>query len=444
MPLMNTLSAIADGMFFAQGSTLPRNLFLLVFVSAASICTAARAAEQLPVSPVYKGEIRRGADGKLRVEASTDPLKPAVDDSAKPATMRVGSQERITTISEAAKLARDGEVIEIRPGSYRGQPAVWTQNNLVIRGSGERPVMLADGKSAEDKAIWVIKGGNVRIENIEFRGARVPSGNGAGIRFERGHLVVTRCTFVDNEMGILTSNLADMTLEVRDSEFSAAPHDMADLHHLLYVGAIGKFTLSGSRFEHGYKGHLVKSRARENIVRNNMLADGMSGRSSYELEFPNGGIAYVLGNVIGQSAGTDNPVLVSYGAEGPRWPVNKLFLVHNTLVNDFHTGTFVQLWDEKFPGGIESWIINNLTVGYGDLNQPAHGRFEGNQSALRRDLIDYGGVPVRLNSSSPLRGSVRIPGQANGMDLIPAAEFSFPVGTKPIRIGNSLAPGAFQ
>jgi hypothetical protein len=47
---------------------------------------------------------------------------------------------------------------------------VWTQDKLIIRGAAERPVMLADGKSAEGKAIWVVRGGKVRIENVEFRG----------------------------------------------------------------------------------------------------------------------------------------------------------------------------------------------------------------------------------------------------------------------------------
>ena len=138
--------------------------------------------------------------------------------------MRIGRQERITTITKAARLARNGEVIEITFGDYRAQPVVWTQDNLLIRGVGDRPVMIADSKSAEDKAIWVIRSGNVRVENIEFRGARVASGNGAGIRFERGHLVVHRCAFFDNEMGLLTANFSDMSLEVIDSEFGSAPH----------------------------------------------------------------------------------------------------------------------------------------------------------------------------------------------------------------------------
>ena len=191
----------------------------------------AQVAEKLPESSAYKGEIRRRADGKLIVLES-----PVIKSLAElPATMIVGAQEKIKTIGEAAGLAKDGEVVDIRPGDYRGQTAVWHQNNLTIRGSGKRPVMLADGKSAEGKAIWIVRGNNVRIENIEFRGARVADFNGAGIRFESGQLIVQRCAFFDNEMGILTANRADMTLEISDSEFGSAPETAGDLHHLLYV-----------------------------------------------------------------------------------------------------------------------------------------------------------------------------------------------------------------
>lgn len=397
------------------------------------------------LAPDYRGEIRRGADGKLMAlpESALAGEKPAGGEVRK-ATMVVGPGEKVSTVSEAARLARDGEVIEIRSGSYRGQPAVWTKNNLLIRGVGQRPVMIAEGKSAEDKAIWVVRGGKVRIENVEFRGARVADGNGAGIRFEKGELAIHACRFADNEMGLLTANSAALALEISDSEFVDAPRHAGDLHHLLYVGAIDRFVLRGSRFHNGHLGHLVKSRARENHVLYNMLADGAGGRASYELEFPNGGIAYVIGNVIAQGAGTDNPSVVSYGAEGPRWPVNGLYLAHNTLVNDNYTGTFLAVRDEKFPGGIDVWAINNLTVGNGDVNRPAQGRFEGNRSAGRGELIEYGELPLRLSNMSPLRGSVRPPGSIGAVDLLPSAEFTYPVGTRKIRVSSSLSPGAFQ
>ena len=61
---------------------------------------------------------------------------------------------------------------------------------LTIRGIGERPVLIADGKIEQGKAIWVIANGDFLIDNIEFRGARAADENGAGIRFERGRLEV--------------------------------------------------------------------------------------------------------------------------------------------------------------------------------------------------------------------------------------------------------------
>lgn len=419
-------------------SMRPFSLALLLAIQAG--WAMAQLPDKLPPAPDYLGEIRRTPDGKLKALAETEKAKAATV----AATMIVGPGERVATISEAARLARDGEVIEIRPGTYRGQPAVWTQNNLTIRGAGERPVMLADGKSAEGKAIWVVRGGKVRIENIEFRGARVADLNGAGIRFEKGELSVRGCAFFDNEMGVLTANLPELSLEVVDSEFGEAPRHKGNLHHLLYVGAIGKFVLRGSRFSQGYLGHLVKSRARENHILYNMLVDGADGKSSYELEFPNGGIAYVIGNAIGQSTGTDNPAIVSYGAEGRRWPDNALYLSHNTLINDHHAGSFVNVRADKFGADVEVWLLNNLMVGAGDLFKPAQGRFDGNRLVGRAELVEFGGVSLKLTTTSPLRGTVRPPGQVRGVELLPDAEFRLPVGSRPMRPGSALAPGAFQ
>ena len=424
---------------------LPQAWRQLLAIACLGVTTlvSAQVGDKLPPTPDYLGEIRRAPDGRLQALPETVAAA-ATARSLAPATMIVGPGERISSLSEAARQARDGEVIEIRPGTYRGQPAVWTQDKLIIRGAAERPVMLADGKSAEGKAIWVVRGGRVLIENVEFRGARVPSLNGAGIRFEKGQLVVRNSAFFDNEMGILTANHADMSLEVVDSQFGDAPHTQGDLHHLLYVGAIARFSLRGSRFANGYLGHLVKSRARENHILYNMLVDGAGGKSSYELEFPNGGVAYVIGNTIGQSAGTDNPKMLSFGAEGGRWPENALYMAHNTLINDFHAGSFVHVWSDKLAGDVEVWLLNNLLVGNGELSRPAQGRFDGNRAVGRGELIEQGGVPVRLTTGSPLRGAVRPPGEANEVALLPSAEFTFPVGTRPLRVGSRLAPGAFQ
>ena len=120
-------------------------LLALFLTSLSSLSSLAAVDERLPDSSIYKGEIRRGPDGRLMSIESAELPGAAL----KAASMIVGPQEKITSISEAAKLAKDGEVIEIRSGDYRGQPVVWTQNNLTIRGSDKRPVMLADAKAFE-------------------------------------------------------------------------------------------------------------------------------------------------------------------------------------------------------------------------------------------------------------------------------------------------------
>src|SRR5206468_3843077 len=121
-----------------------------------------------------------------------------------------------------------------------------------------------------------------------------------------------------------------------------------------------RFTLRDSYVHHGAFGHLVKSLARENRIENNRITDEDGGRSSYELEFPSGGVAYVVGNIIQQSAGTQNRDVVSYGAEGYRWPRNELYLVSNTMVDDLSRGgNFVHARD----GANRVLLINNLLIG---------------------------------------------------------------------------------
>ncbi|WP_245650910.1 hypothetical protein [Thauera butanivorans] len=361
------------------------------------------------------------------------------------AVIRVGPGEQFERIADAARAAQDGDAIEIMPGEYRGDVAVWKQKRLHIRGVGERPVLLADGKTAEGKGIWVIRNGDIQVENLEFRGTRARAGNGAGIRFERGRLEVRNCVFMDNQTGILTSNVEDATLIVRDSLFAQAPHQEHSLPHLLYVGRIARFELSGSRFHQGYRGHLVKTRARYNDIRYNLLYDGPLGEASYELEFPNGGVAVVIGNIIGQSAKTQNATVVAYGAEGHVWPENALFLSHNTLLSDRMTGTwFLRTFTDRLPPDVEILGINNITVGIGAFALSASGDFQGNIPLPPRGLRDPEMLDFHPRGASLLRRFTVPPGMARGLPLAPEAEFSLPLGTRPLAPPQNWLPGALQ
>jgi len=133
--------------------------------------------------------------------------------------LQVGPTRAIKTIAQASILASAGAIIEVDSGEYRSDVAVWTQEQLTLRAAGGRVKLIAAGASAEAKAIWVVRGGQMSVEGFDFTGARVPNQNGAGIRFEKGLLRVRDCTFMDNEIGILTSNQKDAELEIENSEF---------------------------------------------------------------------------------------------------------------------------------------------------------------------------------------------------------------------------------
>lgn len=361
------------------------------------------------------------------------------------AVLRVGPGEAFTRIADAASAANDGDIIEILPGEYRGDVAVWTQKALTIRGIGERPTLIAEGRIAEGKAIWVIRNGDFLIDNIEFRGARAADLNGAGIRFERGRLEVRNSAFFDNQTGILTANFDDAELIVRDSVFAEAPRQQQSLPHLLYVGRIARLDISGSRFHQGYRGHLLKSRARRNDIRYNLLYDGPAGEASYELDLPNGGLAFVIGNVFGQSANTQNPVVVAYGAEGNAWPDSALYLSHNTLLSDRHTGTlFLRTWADRLPPDATVVGTNNLSVGLGSLTLANTGSFRGNITLPPGALRDPEVLDFRPHGGSVLRYLTKPAGEARDHPLAPAAEFALPVGTRPISPPPRWLPGAFQ
>jgi hypothetical protein len=423
------------------GRATARWLCALLAVPALGLNSLTVAADTIPQASPYLGEIRRDASGKLIVQ----PAKASADDPAgqppNGATriLRVGPQLAIRTIAAAAALARDGDIIEIEAGDYMGDVAVWTQDKLTLRGVGGRPRLIAAGASAQKKAIWVIRGGDVTVENIEFTGARVPDKNGAGIRFEKGRLTVRNCRFLDNEMGIITGG-GDGELDIENSEFG---HNGAGdgYSHNLYVGAIKRLRVTGSYFHHARIGHLLKSRAAENHILYNSLTDESGGRASYEMEFPIGGIAYVIGNIVEQSATTENSNIISFGAEGYKWPKNEIYLINNTLDNNRpQGGNFLAVK----PGAGTVRAYNNLLIGRSPLNTGINGEFINNPNVNWEPFILPQRHDYRIRRESPLQRSYRSPGTANsGMDLAPTREYVHPAATRPLSTAP-LLPGARQ
>lgn len=274
--------------------------------------------------------------------------------------LEVGPGKDYPVPSAAAAAARDGDVVRIAAGDYRGDVAVWSARNLTLCGVGGRARLYADGRSAQGKAIWVVGGADVTIQDVEFHGARVPSKNGAGIRSENtGRLTIRRCGFYDNENGIL-SGRNPAAVEIEHSEFARNGHGDGFSHNL-YIGHAQRLTVRASMFREAKVGHNLKSRAAENVIENSYLLDGAEGNSSYLADFPNGGVVTLRGNLFHKGPRAQNPNAISFGAEGLEGETQTLTMVHNTLVMDFPGGSFLAVR----PGAHAVTLSANLLAGSG-------------------------------------------------------------------------------
>jgi len=364
--------------------------------------------------------------------------------------LQVGPTRKVASLAAASVVAKSGDTVEVDAGTYAADVAIWSQSNLIVRAVGGRVRLLALGAAAEGKGIWVVRGGAMAVQGFDFVGAKVADKNGAGIRFEKGQLSIKDCTFTDNENGILTSGDKDAELLIENSEFGN--NGFGDGYsHNLYVGAIKKLTVTGSYFHHAKVGHLLKSRAAENHIFYNRLTDEAGGRASYELEFPNGGLAYVVGNHIQQGSQTENPTLISFGAEGYKWPRNELYLVGNTLADDRPSnGKWLAVRTDPCakPVNLVVKALNNVLVGAGELGAAISAPAAGNGDVagtkpfvldIRNNInvdwdvfVQASRQDYRLkNPASPPLKPVP-PGTANGVDLTPKREYVHPRQTRGV------------
>ena len=314
---------------------------------------------------------------------------PNADPQLPKRVIRVGKTGEVRSIAEASRVARSGDVVEIEAGEYRrrrGSVVAERPNHSRRQRHGEA---RRRGRLGGGKGTWVVRGERLTVENVAFVGARAPDRNGAGIRLEQGLLTIRNCLFEDNENGILTNNDAGIELVIEHSEFVRNGAGDGQSHNL-YVGSIARLAVTGSYFHVARVGHLLKSRAKESQILYNRLTDEPDGRASYELEFPAGGLAIVLGNLIQQGPRTENSVIVSMGAEGYRWQRNELHFAHNTVVNDRPEGGVFIL---AKPGNASVRVVNNLFVGKGTFELNAAHELLGN------------GTPRGANSRS-YRGSI--------------------------------------
>jgi hypothetical protein len=384
------------------------------------------------------------------------PPSPGAQPKASGHVLHVGASRDIKTIKDAASQAKDGDTIEIDAGNYTGDVAILRANNLTIRGVGGRPHFNADGEAAEGKAIFVTKGKNTRIENIEFSGATVGDNNGAGIRAEGTNLTVVNCYFHDNQEGILTSEDPTSDIIIDSSAFVHNGTQSGQTHGI-YIGHIHTLYVRGSVFQGTTIGHHIKTRADNDYILYNRILDFAEGTASYSIDMSNGGRGYIIGNIIEKGPKADNFTMIAMAMEGPTLSQQELYVIGNTMVMDRSSGIFVH----SRSSGL-AIVANNVMTGPGQPMQ-GNGRLinniigggasssglDANGGAGNKIVRDVGFVdPARadyhLKPGSPAIGAGTDMEQVNGFKLMPEYQNLYPLGVEPRGPSTPPDDGAYR
>lgn len=356
--------------------------------------------------------------------------------------INVGPGQTYAKPCAAIAAASPGSTIQIdASGTYAGDVCAWSTDGLVIRGVNGRPHIDAAGKSAQNKAIWVIGGNDTTIDNIEFSGCHVVDKNGAGIRQEGRNLTVLRSYFHDNDEGILAGDKAGSTIGIAYSEFANNGFGDGQSHNV-YINHVDKLVFQYNWSHHAKIGHLLKSRARQNFVLYNRLTGESGGTESYEVSFPSGGLSFVIGNLIEQPATSPNSALLDYLSEPLTANAdNRLFVINNTFVNDLGHGIFLQIGATTTTPIVAT---NNIFFGGGTLSNQANAVLSHNYSGAKPMFVDAAHYDYRLLQGSPAIDAGIDPATGAGQPLAATEEYVHPTASTPRPSIGAMDIGAYE
>ena len=349
---------------------------------------------------------------------------------ASAATLSVGPGKTYATPCKAFAAAKTGDVVEITGNTiYRGDVCGIYASNLTIRGVNGRPKIDAAGRNAMGKGTWVVVGNNVVVENVEMYGAKVPDQNGAALRLEGTNFTLRSAFLHDNENGILTGANLNSKIVIEYSEFGHNGYGTGYTHNL-YIGNVGSLTFRYNYSHDAHVGHNLKSRARVNTIAYNRFSSlnagqtgsTAAGKPSYEIDLPNAGTSYIIGNVIHQPALHSNPNMVAYGEEGASNPGHDLYIVNNTFLNDdTYRGNFVMV-----GSGVTKKVMmqNNIFSGVGTVTNQSGAVQKTNYRANSVSFVNRSTWDLRPTSNVAIINAASTPGTSlTGVSLKSIAHY---------------------
>jgi hypothetical protein len=370
---------------------------------------------------------------------------------ASAATLSVGPGKTYATPCKAFAAAKSGDVVEITGNTtYSGDVCAIYTSNLTIRGVNGRPKIDAAGKYAMSKGIWVVEGNDIVVDNVEMYGAKVPDKNGAALRLEGTNFTLRNSFIHDNEDGILSNANTASNILIEYTEFGHNGYGDGQSHNL-YIGNNASLTFRYNYSHDANVGHNLKSRAKVNTIVYNRFSSTppgqtgstAAGKPSYEIDIPNAGTSYVIGNVIEQPANNSNSSMLAYGEEGASNPGKDLYVVNNTFLNDDSShGTFLFIGSTVTTPAL---LQNNIFAGTGTLSTQASAIQKTNYRAVAPGFVNRAAYDLRPLANALVTNAGSDPGSSSaGVPLKPVAQYKHVASGVARPVMGALDIGAYE
>ncbi len=370
---------------------------------------------------------------------------------ASAATLTVGPGKTYAKPCQAFAAAKTGDLIQITGNTtYSGDVCAIRASNLTIRGVYGRPKIDAAGKNSLGKGTWVVIGNNVTVENVEMYGAKVPDRNGAALRIEGTNFTLRKSFLHHNENGILTgvNTASKILLEYNEFGYNG---DGTGYTHNVYIGKVGSLTFRHNFSHDARVGHNLKSRALVNTISYNRFSTLKSGQTgstpmgkpSYEINLPNAGNTYIIGNVIQQPASNSNPSMIAYGEEGAGNPGHYLYVVNNTFLNDDTVrGTFVRMGSGVTK---KAFLQNNIFGGTGTVTNQTGAVQKTNYRSLSPGFVNRAAYDLRPTANALVVNAGSTPGYAaTGVSLKPVYVYKHTATRATRPLYRTIDIGAYE
>jgi hypothetical protein len=208
-------------------------------------------------------------------------------------TLQVGPDADWHTIGDALAHAHDGDTINLAPGEYFDCAQIRVRD-LVLQGAGDTTVIT--DKTCFGKGLLVAQADGLTVRDLVLARARVPDGNGAGIRLEANGLVLERVRFINNQVGVLAGQAGPGAVIIRHCTFNDGGVAGDRPSAALMIADVGSLLVEYSTFSNVKGGQISSSAGRTELVGNRIETGVEPGAGNDVLV--GGGALFMRDNVL--------------------------------------------------------------------------------------------------------------------------------------------------